>query len=93
VTQAGAKRERRINMSVTDEQERILRAAADLSGETLTGFVLSVATRRAADVVAAQRIETSAEASGRFVAAPDGPAEDMATVRRYAAKPSQIPPR
>jgi uncharacterized protein (DUF1778 family) len=94
MSQASAKRERRINMRVTDEQERILRAAADLSGETLTGFVLSVATERAADVVArAQRIEISAEAFGRFVAALDGPAEDMATVRRYAAKPSQIPPR
>ncbi len=67
MTQAGAKRERRINMRVTDEQERILRAAADLSGETLTGFVLSVATERAADVVArAQRIEISAEAFGRL---------------------------
>jgi hypothetical protein len=32
--QAGAKRERRINMRVSDEQERILRTAADLSGET-----------------------------------------------------------
>jgi uncharacterized protein (DUF1778 family) len=77
MTQASPKRERRINMRVTDEQERILRAAADLSGETLTGFVLSVATERAADVVArAQRIEISAEAFGRFVAALDGPAED-----------------
>lgn len=63
VTQANAKRERRINMRVTDEQERILRAAADLNGETLTGFVLSVATERAADVVArAQRIEISSQA-------------------------------
>jgi uncharacterized protein (DUF1778 family) len=92
MTQAGAKRERRINMRVTDHQERILRAAANLSGETLTGFVLSVATERAADVVArAQRIDVSAEAFGRFMAALDGPAEDMATVRRYASKPSQIP--
>jgi uncharacterized protein (DUF1778 family) len=92
MTQANAKRERRINMRVTDEQERILRAAADLSGETLTGFVLSVATERAADVVArAQRIEISKEAFGRFAAVLDSPAEDMATVRRYAAKPSQIP--
>ena len=92
MTQTGAKRERRFNMRVTDDQERILRAAADLSGETLTGFVLSAATERAADVVArAQRIEISAEAFGRFVAALDGSAEDMATVRRYAGKPSQIP--
>jgi uncharacterized protein (DUF1778 family) len=91
---AGAKRERRINMRVSDEQERILRAAADLSGETLTGFVLSVATERAADVVTrAQRIEISSAAFDRFLAALDGPAEDMAAVRRYAAKASQIPAR
>jgi uncharacterized protein (DUF1778 family) len=94
MSQASAKRERRINMRVTDEQERILRAAADLSGESLTGFVLSVATARAADVVArAQEIEISAGAFDRFIAALDGPAEDMATVRRYAARPSQIPAR
>jgi uncharacterized protein (DUF1778 family) len=94
MSQAGAKRERRINMRVTDEQERILRAAADLSGETLTGFVLSVATERAADVVErAQRIEISAETFDRFVAALDAPAEDMPTVRRYAAQASQIPAR
>ena len=60
----------------------------------MTGFVLSVATERATDVVArAQRIEVSAEAFGRFVAALDGPTEDMAVVRRYAAEPSQIPAR
>jgi uncharacterized protein (DUF1778 family) len=94
MTRASAKRERRINMRVSDEQERILRAAADLSGETLTGFVLSVAIQRAANVVArAQRIEISAEAFARFAAALDGPAEDMATVRRYAGRASQIPAR
>jgi len=81
-------------MRVTEQQERILRAAAELSGETLTGFVLSVATERATDVVArAQRIEVSAEAFDRFVAALDSPAEDMPIVRKYAAKPSQIPAR
>ncbi len=94
MSRAGAKRERRIDMRVTGEQERILRAAADLSGETLIGFVLSAAAERAADVVArAQRIEISAGAFGRFVAALDGPADEMGAVRRYAAQPSQIPTR
>lgn len=86
------KRSRRINMRVSDRQESILRAAAELSGETLTGFVLSVATERAQDVVErSQRIEISTEAFERFVAALDVPVEDMPTVRRYASKPSQIP--
>ena len=34
-------------MRVSERQERVLRAAAELSGETLTGFVLGAATERA----------------------------------------------
>ena len=45
-------------MRVSERQERVLRAAAELSGETLTGFVLGAATERAEDVLdRAQRIE------------------------------------
>ena len=89
-----SRRQRRINMRVSEQQERILRTAAELSGETLTGFVLSVATERAADVVArAQLIEVTAEVFDRFVAALDGPPEEMPTVRRYAGRRSQIPAR
>jgi len=92
MSQIDSKRERRINMRVSEQQERILRTAAELSGETLTGFVLSVATERAADVVArAQRIEVTAEAFDRFVAALDGPPEAMPAVGRYAGRRSQIP--
>ena len=92
MAQADSRRERRLNMRVTQQQERVLRAAAELSGETLTGFVLSVATERAADVVArAQRIELGAESFDRFVAALDGPAEEMPTLRRYAGRPPQSP--
>jgi uncharacterized protein (DUF1778 family) len=87
------KRSRRINMRVSDRQESILRAAAELSGETLTGFVLSVATERAQDVVErSQRIEVSTAEFERFVAALDGPADDMPALRKHASKPSQIPP-
>lgn len=92
MSQLDSKRERRINMRVSEQQERILRTAAELSGETLTGFLLSVATERAAEVVArAQRIEVTAEAFDRFVAALDGPPEEMPAVRRYAGRQSQIP--
>lgn len=92
MTQIDSKRQRRISMRVSEQQELILRAAAELSGETLTGFVLSVATERAADVVArGQRIEVTAEAFDRFAAALDGPPVEMPTVRRYASKRSQIP--
>ncbi len=70
-------------MRVSEQQERVLRAAADLSGETLTGFVLSVATERAVDVMArSQRIEVASETFERFMVALEEPGGDM---------PSQIP--
>jgi uncharacterized protein (DUF1778 family) len=81
-------------MRVSERQERVLRAAADLSGETLTGFVLSVATERAEEVLErARRIEISDEAFKRFIAALDRPIEEMPTLRRYAQAQSPIPPR
>jgi uncharacterized protein (DUF1778 family) len=82
---------RRINMRLSERQERLLRTAADLNGETLTGFVLSVATARAEEVLErAQRIDLSAEAFERFVAALEEPAEPMPTLRRYASGDSPI---
>ena len=79
-------------MRVSRRQERVLRAAADLSGKTLTGFVLGVATDRAEQVLErANRVDLNAEAFERFVAALDAPAEDMPVVRRYAHSGSPIP--
>lgn len=90
--EAPGERSGRINLRVSERQERILRAAADLTGETLTGFMLAAATERAEEVIArAQRIEVSADAFARFLAAIDGPVEDMKTLRRYAKKRSPIP--
>lgn len=81
-------------MRVNERQERVLRAAADLSGETLTGFVLSVATEHAEQVLErAQRISLSSDAFKRFVDALDAPVEDMPTLRRYAQAQSPIPAR
>jgi uncharacterized protein (DUF1778 family) len=89
-----AARRGRINMRVSEHQERVLRAAADLNGETLTGFVLSVATERAQEVLErAQRIDLGGEAFERFVAALDAPVEEMPTLRRYAREQSPIPAR
>lgn len=84
----------RINMRVSDRQERILRAAAGLTGETMTGFVLAAATERAETVLErAGRIEVSARAFERFVTALDQPAEDMPALRRYVHGHSPIPAR
>lgn len=81
-------------MRVSEHQERVLRAAADLSGATLTGFVLSVATEQAEQVLErAQQIDISRDAFKRFVEALDAPAEDMPTLRRYAQAQSPIPTR
>lgn len=81
-------------MRVSERQERVLRAAADVSGETLTGFVLSVATERAEEILErAQRIEVSGEAFKRFAEALEGPIEDMPALRRYAQAQSPIPTR
>ncbi len=79
-------------MRVSAHQERVLRAAADLNGETLTGFVLSVATERAQEVLErAHRIDLAGAAFKRFTAALDAPTESMPTLRRYARKRSPIP--
>jgi uncharacterized protein (DUF1778 family) len=81
-------------MRVSERQEQVLRAAADLSGETLTGFVLGVATERAEQVLErAHRIDVSVQAFERFVAALDAPVQEMPVVRRYARKRSPIPDR
>ncbi len=81
-------------MRVSKRQERVLRAVADLNGEILTGFVLSVATQRAEQVLErAQRINISSDAFRRFVEALDASAEDMPTLCRYERAQSPIPSR
>ena len=92
--QVESTRQARINMRVSERQERVLRAAADLSGETLTGFVLGVATERAEQVLErANRVDLNAEAFERFAAALDRPVDEMPAVRRYARQRSPIPGR
>lgn len=81
-------------MRVSERQERVLRTAAELNGETLTGFVLGAATERAEEIVErAQRIELGIDAFRRFVDAVDAPVEEMPTLSRYARERSPIPAR
>jgi len=94
MSQSEPERTGRLHMRVSSRQERILRAAAEVTGETLTGFVLSAATERAETVLErSERVDLSAAAFRRFVNALDRPAEDMPVLRRYAARKSPIPPR
>lgn len=93
MAESETKRRGRIDMRVDERQERVLRAAAELRGESLTGFVLAVATERAEEVLErAHQIDVSGEAFERFVAALDAPTEDVPTLRSHAEKRSPIPP-
>lgn len=84
----------RINLRVDPHQEARLRAAAEASGETLTGFMLSAAGARAEDVLErAGRIAISAGAFQRFVAALDADVESMPVLSGYARESGPIPPR
>ena len=94
MSQSQPERSGRLHMRISSRQERILRAAAEVTGETLTGFVLSAATERAETVLErAERLDLSAEAFRRFVDALDRPAEDMPVLGRYATRKGPIPPR
>ena len=84
-------RQGRINMRVNERQERVLRAAADQSGKTLTGFVLSVATERAEQVLERPTDQHQQRRVQTLLEALDAPAEDMPTLRRYAQAQSPIP--
>jgi uncharacterized protein (DUF1778 family) len=82
----------RINLRVDPDQEARLRAAAEASGETLTGFLLSAAAERAEEVlVRAGQVAVSSAAFERFVAALDGDTEPIPVLSRYAGAPSPIP--
>ncbi|MHB1802941.1 MAG: type II toxin-antitoxin system TacA family antitoxin, partial [Actinomycetes bacterium] len=64
----------RINVRVGLEQQARIRAAAEASGESLTGFLLAAASERAEEVLErAGRVALQAAAFERFVAALDAP--------------------
>ncbi|MGA2471395.1 MAG: DUF1778 domain-containing protein [Solirubrobacteraceae bacterium] len=89
MNEPGTGRRGRINMRVNERQEQVLRAAADLKGETLSAFVLAAATEQAEDVLAqGRRIHVSAEAFERFLTELDRPPEEDPVLRRYAQKRS-----
>ncbi len=65
----------RLNFRVNDDQERALRQAAALTGQSVTGFVLSAAVEHAHELLErANHIELSAAAFDRFVTELDKPA-------------------
>jgi len=82
----------RLNLRLNSEQERALRHAAALSGQTLSGFVLSSAVERAHELLErANTIELSEAAFREFVAALDQPAEAVPELTRLFKRRSRIP--
>ncbi len=69
-------RSHRIDLRVTETQDALIREAAALAGETVTGFLLSAAQERARELLDERRhLVMGDQAFARFAAALDAPAE------------------
>jgi uncharacterized protein (DUF1778 family) len=84
----------RLNFRLSAEQERALRQAAALTGQSVSGFVLSSAVEHAHELLQrANTIEVSDAAFRKFVAALDEPAEEVPELVRLFKRRSRIPTR
>lgn len=82
----------RLNFRLTPGQERALRQAAAVTGQSLSGFVLSSAVEHAHDVLQrANSITLSDDAFRDFVAALEEPASEVPELARLFQRTSQIP--
>ncbi len=84
----------RLNFRLAPEQERALRHAATITGQSVSGFVLSSAVEHAQEVLQrANMITVSDRALRSFVAALDDPAEEVPELVRLFTRTTQIPTR
>ena len=82
----------RLNFRLTSDQERALRQAAAITGQSVSGFVLSSAVEHAHELLErANTIELSDVAFRKFVAALDEPAEVVPELVRLFKRNSRIP--
>jgi uncharacterized protein (DUF1778 family) len=82
----------RLNFRLTTDQEQALRQAAALTGESLSGFVLSSAVDRAHEVLErANHIELSAAEFRRFTATLNEAPEVVDELVALLTRRSQIP--
>lgn len=82
----------RLNFRLTAEQEHALRQAAALTGQSVSGFVLSSAVEHAQEVIdRSNRIELSAAEFRRFVAELENPAEEVPELAALFRRHSKIP--
>lgn len=82
----------RLNFRLTAEQERAVRQAAALTGQSVSGFVLSSAVEHAQEVLErANHVELSASEFRRFVTELDKPAALVPELVVLFRRDSQIP--
>ncbi|MGH2855514.1 MAG: DUF1778 domain-containing protein [Solirubrobacteraceae bacterium] len=81
-------RSRRIDVRVTDAQDTLIRQAATLNGQTVTGFLLDAAQERARELLDERRhLVMSDRAFERFAAALDAPGEVVPEMRELFQLP------
>lgn len=84
----------RLNFRLNAEQELALRHAAALTGQSVSGFVVSTAVERAHEVLArANEVRLTDAAFRDFVAALDEPTEVVPELVRLFERNSRIPAR
>jgi uncharacterized protein (DUF1778 family) len=89
VTPAADTRSQRWNLRVAEDEDELVREAAELSEEGLTGFVREAAIQEAKRVLADRRIFPVAEADWQqFNEMLDRPARVPAGLRELFSKPS-----
>lgn len=82
----------RLNFRVSNDQERALRQAAALTGQSVSGFVLSAAVEHAQQLLErANHIELSAGDFKRFVAELERPTEVVPELVSLFSRRSRIP--
>jgi len=82
----------RLNFRLAADQERALRQAASITGQSVSGFVLSSAVEHAQEVLErANRIVLSAAAFDRFIDELAKPAEVVPELVALFRRHSQIP--
>ncbi|WP_018351668.1 DUF1778 domain-containing protein [Longispora albida] len=79
----------RLHLRVDEEQKALLEAASEATGQSVSAFVLRVATEAAADVLADRRtFVLDDEGWQAFDRALDEPAKDVPGLRELLRKPT-----
>ncbi len=85
------RRERRLEVRTTAEQDALLREAAELRHQSMSAFVLETATSQAKQVISEQRnLVLPAEIYDAFLAELDRPAEPVPELVELFSRPRRI---